>query len=68
MACAIVIEDKRVEDGLRNKGGGRQDARTKRTARGAGVVLEGQSTVCETTSEVLILALGRRLDLVVGST
>ena len=28
-----------------------------RTARGAGVVLEGQSTVCETTGKILILAL-----------
>ena len=38
-----------------------------RTARGAGVVLEGQSTVCETTGVVLILALGGRLDWLVGS-
>ena len=38
------------------------------TARGAGVVLEGQSTVCETTGVVLILALGGRLDWLVGST
>ena len=28
-----------------------------RTARGAGVVLEGQSTVCKTTGKILILAL-----------
>ena len=63
MARTTVIEGERMEDGLRLAG--RKDGRT---ARGAGVVLEGQSTVCETTGKVLILALGRRLDWLVGST
>ena len=38
-----------------------------RTARGAGVVLVGQRTVCETTGKVLIFALEARVDLLVGS-
>ena len=39
-----------------------------RTARGAGVVLEGQSTVCETTGEVLILALEAGVGWLAGSS
>ena len=37
------------------------------TARGAGVVLVGLRTVCETTGKVLIFALEARVDLLVGS-
>ena len=35
--------------------------------RGAGVVLKGRRTVCETTGEVLIFAREARVDWLVGS-